>query len=130
MVVHTACGGVTLADDGTVVASHVGKLSSEEDKAAILAALGARLDEANAVFECGDEVADVISAMYDWEAPVLYPRWLNPTMVLRECGFQNPTQKQSNRAGQVLRVLTGSEPVARGRKAQRCYPIPPLRARE
>lgn len=57
MVMHTACGGVTLAGDGTVVAAHVGKLSSEEDKAVILAALGARLDEVLTIVKTRQEVA-------------------------------------------------------------------------
>jgi transcriptional regulator with XRE-family HTH domain len=39
-------GMVTLADDGTVLASHTGKLFSREDKATILAAIGEKLDEA------------------------------------------------------------------------------------
>jgi hypothetical protein len=39
-------GAVTLADDGTVLASHMGKLFSREDKAVILAAIDAKLDEA------------------------------------------------------------------------------------
>jgi transcriptional regulator with XRE-family HTH domain len=39
-------GAVTLADDGTVIASHFGKLFSREDKATILAALEEKLDEA------------------------------------------------------------------------------------
>jgi transcriptional regulator with XRE-family HTH domain len=39
-------GAVTLADDGTVMASHFGKLFSREDKETILAAIGEKLDEA------------------------------------------------------------------------------------
>jgi transcriptional regulator with XRE-family HTH domain len=39
-------GAVSLADDGTVVASHLGKLFNREDKAAILAALDEKLEEA------------------------------------------------------------------------------------
>jgi transcriptional regulator with XRE-family HTH domain len=39
-------GAVTLADDGTVLASHLGKLFSREDKETILAAISEKLDEA------------------------------------------------------------------------------------
>jgi transcriptional regulator with XRE-family HTH domain len=45
------CGAVTLADDGTVVASHKGKLFGREDKAEILSALDEKLDEALATIE-------------------------------------------------------------------------------
>jgi transcriptional regulator with XRE-family HTH domain len=40
------CGAVSLADDGTVIASHMGKLTSREDKAQILAAIDEKLEEA------------------------------------------------------------------------------------
>jgi pyrroloquinoline quinone (PQQ) biosynthesis protein C len=39
-------GAVTLADDGTVLASHLGKMFNREDKDTILAAIGEKLDEA------------------------------------------------------------------------------------
>jgi transcriptional regulator with XRE-family HTH domain len=39
-------GAVTLADDGTVIASHMGKLFSRDDKETILAAIDEKLDEA------------------------------------------------------------------------------------
>jgi hypothetical protein len=39
-------GAVSLADDGTVVVSHIGKVYSHDDKPEILAAIGEKLDEA------------------------------------------------------------------------------------
>jgi transcriptional regulator with XRE-family HTH domain len=40
------CGAVTLADDGTIVASHKGKISSLADKEEVLSGLSEKLDEA------------------------------------------------------------------------------------
>lgn len=44
-------GAVTVTDDGMVLASHLGKLETAEDKSSILEAIGQKLDEALGVIQ-------------------------------------------------------------------------------
>ncbi|MBQ9526707.1 MAG: toprim domain-containing protein [Fretibacterium sp.] len=94
-------------------------LTPEEEK---------RLEKVNQwFFQAGDEVQDALGGGFDWEhyeEAKTYGEWLNATETLRKCGIQNPSKMQVRRAGEVLRQLTGSEPVRSGKSRDRRYLVP------
>ena len=89
-----------------------------------------QLEEANMVYQKADPVEDLISRLYTWDtydADVQAGRteWLTATEVLQKCkGMDHPTRQQTDVAAQVLRRLTGRNPVRRGHAGARCYLVP------
>ena len=89
-----------------------------------------RLEELNMTYQKSDPVEDLISRLYNWdlyESDVEAGRteWLTATEVLQRCrGMDHPNKQQTDVAAQVLRKLTGKNPVRRGRAGAKCYLVP------
>jgi len=89
-----------------------------------------RLEELNLNYQKSDPVEDLISRLYEWdkyEADVQSGRteWMTATEVLQKCkGMDRPNKQQTDVAAQVLRRLTGRNPVRRGKAGARCYLVP------
>ena len=67
------------------------------------------LNTHNEKFEAADPIEDRILAFYDWDNG-FNPTWKGATQVCLELGIVNPTKKEKDSAGKILRKLLPKEP--------------------
>ena len=83
-------------------------------------------------YQKSDPVEDLISQLYHWDVYEEDVRqgqveWITATEVLLKCrGMDHPNKQQVDTAGQVLRRLTGRNPIRRGKAGTRCFCVPKL----
>lgn len=88
------------------------------------------LEEQNLSYQKSDPVEDMIGRLYNWDGyeddvKEGYVEWLTATEVLLKCkGVDRPNKQQVDTAAQVLRKLTGRNPVRRGKAGSRCFCVP------
>ena len=89
----------------------------------------AQLDINNREYMVSSPVDDLLAEKLDWEAgePRYWPQ-KTCTVILKECGMQNPTQSDARRAAYFLREkMNIKRAPGRSTDGARFYPCPPLK---